>query len=162
MSENASIEKLQKNHYDTIMKEYELHYDDSCSQQYRNRFIYDPMFKGIELNNKKILEAMCGSGQATVYLMSHGAVVTGLDISDKGIQSYLSRYPHLEAMCASVYQIPVPDNTYDGIVIIGGLHHLQPNPEKSIDEMYRILKPGGFFCFYEPHLGSWPDLIRNF
>jgi SAM-dependent methyltransferase len=28
-------------------------------------------------------------------------------------------------------------------------------------EIHRVLKPGGYFCFMEPHSGSFPDVIRR-
>jgi SAM-dependent methyltransferase len=46
-------------------------------------------------------------------------------------------------------------------VIVGGLHHLHPNANAAIDEIHRILRPGGYLCFAEPHKGTFPDLIRR-
>lgn len=43
----------------------------------------------------------------------------------------------------------------------GALHHFHPNVDKAIDEVHRLLKPGGFFCFAEPHTGSVFDLLRR-
>jgi 2-polyprenyl-3-methyl-5-hydroxy-6-metoxy-1,4-benzoquinol methylase len=86
-------EELQKVHYDRIGTEYESHYGDQCSRQYRERFINQPMFEGIELSGMNVLEAMCGSGQTTEYLLSKGAVVTGLDISPAEIDSFRGRWP---------------------------------------------------------------------
>ena len=31
-----------------------------------------------------------------------------------------------------------------------------------VKEIHRVLKPGGYFCFMEPHSGSFPDVIRKF
>ncbi len=30
-----------------------------------------------------------------------------------------------------------------------------------MDEIFRLLRPGGWFCFGEPHTGSIPDLFRR-
>jgi len=43
----------------------------------------------------------------------------------------------------------------------GALHHFHPEVQKAIDEVYRILKPNGMFCFCEPHAGSLPDAFRK-
>jgi SAM-dependent methyltransferase len=46
--------------------------------------------------------------------------------------------------------------------VVGGLHHIHPNVSMAVEEIHRVLKPGGHFCFMEPHSGSFPDLVRRF
>ena len=70
-----NVEHLQELHYNAIGSVYEFHYGDSSSQRYREKFIYTPMFEGIELSGLNVLEAMCGSGQTTEHLLSKGAKV---------------------------------------------------------------------------------------
>jgi SAM-dependent methyltransferase len=48
------------------------------------------------------------------------------------------------------------------VTIVGGLHHLHPNINDAIREIHRILKPGGLFCFAEPHSHTIPDAVRSF
>src|SRR5829696_6075745 len=79
-------ERMQKEHFDRVAELYEAHYSDPCSLQYRRRFIYQPMFEGLNLAGKKVLDAMCGSGQTSEYLLSRGALMTGLDISPEIIE----------------------------------------------------------------------------
>ena len=43
-------EQLQRDHYDEIADEYEAHYSDACSLDYRRQFIYRPMFEGLNLS----------------------------------------------------------------------------------------------------------------
>lgn len=152
---------LQKKHYERIHAQYKAHYDDKYSKKYRSRFIYAPLFKDIELSDKTVLEAMCGSGQTTEYLLSKGAHVTGLDISSEMIKSFETRWPQCHTICCSFFDNVIKDSSFDCVVIVGGLHHLQPRVDEAIDEVYRILKPGGYFCFVEPHKGSLPDIIRR-
>lgn len=147
--------------FDDIIRDYEAHYDDPLSQQYRNRFLYDPLFEGVRLDGARALEAMCGSGQTTGYLLSKGARVTGLDISRKAIDRFRERWPTCQAVCASCLESRLPADAFDCVVIIGGLHHAQPHVQESVDEVCRLLKPGGVFCFGEPHAGSLPDLFRK-
>ena len=154
-------EALQKKHYERIHAQYEAHYDDKYSKKYRSRFIYIPLFNNIKLSGKSVLEAMCGSGQTTEYLLSKGSHITGLDISSEMIKSFESRWPQCQAICRSFFDNGLRDSSFDCVVIIGGLHHLQPRVNDAIDEVYRILMPGGYFCFVEPHKGSLPDTIRR-
>jgi len=99
---SPGIEELQELHYDRISPQYELHYGDPCSQEYRDRFINQPMFAGIDLHGLDVLEAMCGNGQTTEFLLSRGARVTGLDISTAEIDSFQQRWPGSHATCGSM------------------------------------------------------------
>lgn len=154
-------EKIQKEHYNQLAVQYEQHYDDSWSRKYRNFFIYKYLFNGVSLDQMVVMEAMCGSGQATVFLKQHGAKVIGLDISESLIESFRRKNPADKAVCASIFATGFPDAFFDGVVVIGGLHHLHPQVDEAIQEIHRILKPEGFFCFCEPSKGSVFDLFRQ-
>ena len=158
----ANSEQIQKAHYDRIARSYEAHYDDPCSQEYRKRFFHAPMFEGLKLAGLNVVEAMCGSGAATQYLLSHGARVTGLDISAEAISSFLARWPACRAVCASVLDSKLESNSFDAIVVVGGLHHLHPQVSAAVGEIHRILKVGGQLCFVEPHQGAALDWIRRY
>jgi SAM-dependent methyltransferase len=157
----SASEKAQQDHYNLIAPEYEEHYGDPASLEYRRRFIYDPMFDGLPLSGMKVLDAMCGSGQTTNYLVSRGAHVTGLDLSDEVIERFRSRWIACNAVKRSILESGFSDNSFDCISIVGGLHHMHPHLNEAINEVHRILKPGGHFCFMEPHTGSFPNVIRR-
>lgn len=157
-----SSEQLQKEHYDRIAALYEAHYWDTSSVKYRLKFIYDPLFEGLDLAGKRVLDAMCGGGSRTVsYLLSKGARVTGLDISGEEIKSFQKFWPDCEAVCASILDSGFEDETFDCVAVIGGLHHMHPRLNETVEEIHRILKVGGLFCFMEPYTGSAPDQIRK-
>jgi SAM-dependent methyltransferase len=154
-------EAAQRAHYDRIVAAYDVHYDDEWSRRYRDEFINRPLLDGLDLRGRAVLEAMCGSGMTTPALLSRGAQVTGLDISQACIDSFRTRWPDCRNACASIAQSGLPSEAFDAVVVVGGLHHLQPNVAPAIDEIYRVLKPGGSFSFFEPHTGSLPDLFRQ-
>lgn len=154
-------ETAQRTHYNRIAAEYEEHYDDAWSRRYRDQFIDAVLFAGLELRDRQVLEAMCGSGLTTMALLDRGAKVTGLDISEACIASFRRRWPACRTVCASITQAGLPSQSFDAVVVVGGLHHLQPDVDPAIDEIHRLLKPGGSFAFFEPHAGSLPDLFRQ-
>jgi SAM-dependent methyltransferase len=161
MTERSRQEQLQRQHYDRLAAQYELHYSDEYSMQYRFRFFYAPMTQSIELKGRRVLDALCGSGQTTHYLLMKGAKVTGLDVSGEVISEFRRRWPEASAVHASILDSKLDDASFDCVMIVGGLHHLHPHVDETIDEVHRILKPGGYFCFMEPHVGSLPDLVRR-
>lgn len=158
VTSNADVQKA---HYDEIMARYEAHYDDPTSQAYRRRFLYEPMCEGLDLDGANTLEAMCGSGQMTDFLLGRGAKVTGLDLSSEGIVRFEAAHPECSSIEASVLDTGIPDETYDAVFIIGGLHHVADQVDEAVLEMHRVLKPGGALCFGEPHAGSIMDTVRR-
>ncbi len=50
-----------------------------------------------------------------------------------------------------IHNLPFADNSVDAIVCIAVLEHVE-NPIKAIQEMYRVLKPGGYCYLYVPFL----------
>ncbi len=52
---------------------------------------------------------------------------------------------------ADIQKIPLPDESYDGIICKAVLQHV-PFPYNAIKEMYRILKPGGLLLAYVPFI----------
>lgn len=154
-------EKMQASHYEQIASEYDTHYSDPWSSEYRRRFIYASMFEGVNLNGSNVLDAMCGTGQTTEFLSSGGAQVTGLDISNTEIEKFRSRWPKATAVCRSLLDCGLEDESFDCVAVVGGLHHVHPHVSSAVREIHRVLKPGGVFCFMEPHSHSLPDLVRK-
>lgn len=160
-SQLEESERQQQEHYDEIAADYEAHYSDEWSIEYRRRFIYEPMFEGLNLSGMKVLDAMCGSGQTTSYLLGRGAAVTGLDISKEVVETFRTRWSEAEVVQRSLLDSGLPENSFDYIVVVGGLHHIHPYVKQAMLEIHRVLKPGGYLCFFEPHSGSFPDIIRR-
>jgi len=119
------------------------------------------MFTGLELEGMNVLDAMCGSGQTTRFLLTRGANVTGLDISNEVVETFQSRWTGANVVKRSLLDSGLPDNSFDCVAVVGGLHHIHPNMKAAVREIHRVLKPGGHFCFMEPHSGSLPDLVRK-
>jgi ubiquinone/menaquinone biosynthesis C-methylase UbiE len=119
------------------------------------------MFAGLDLSGMKVLDAMCGSGQTTSYLLSSGASVTGLDISNEVIDTFQTRWSSASVVKRSLLDSGLPDDAFDCVAVVGGLHHIHPNLKAAVCEIHRVLKPGGHFCFMEPHSDSLADVVRR-
>lgn len=156
-----NIESVQRQHYNSIADQYAAHYGDPYSQLYRQKFIYDRLFWNSLLSGQRVLEAMCGSGEATGYLLEKGAKVIGLDISTAETANFNQRWPQSAAACASILNSGFVSESFDSIVVIGGLHHLHPRVSQAIEELYRLLKVGGRLYLCEPHAASLADRVRR-
>ena len=111
---------------------------------------------GITLAGKKILELGAGLGSFTVELTRRGAKVTAVEPGKAwrniaGIQ--LAESGSGQILGAVGEALPFASDTFDLIVSLQVLEHVQ-NPPKVISELYRVLKPGGqVFLAYENYLG---------
>lgn len=156
-----NTEIIQKQHYERIAAEYDVHYNDLYSQKYMQRFVFEPMFAGIDVENKSVLEAMCGGGQTTKFLLDNRAKVTGLDISPQQTANFKRRHQRAGVLCGSILNSGIASESFDIVTVVGGIHHMPPYTNESVLEIHRILKPGGYFCFMEPHSESVAESFRR-
>ena len=120
---------------------------------------YIPQYARFErARGKKLLEIGVGAGTDFTNWVRHGAIATGVDLTERGISLTKERLA-LEGLTADVRQadaenLPFADHTFD-IVYSNGVLHVPPNPARAISEAHRVLKPGGTFVglIYNPN--SW-------
>ena len=151
----------QRELFDSIGEKYLRHYDDKESRLYRKNFIYTPLVKNIEMGGKRVLDAMCGSGQLSEFLIRENCDLHGLDLSEKQVGLYKKRFPSVPARVSSILDSGFPDDYFDIVLVFGGLHHVHPHVKSAVREINRILKPGGYFLWGEPHAGSLVDKVRQ-
>lgn len=104
----------------------------------------DEMFK-----DKAVLDIGCGAGGKTVYYASLGVKrITGLEILEKYREEAenLAKENNLADKFAFVRgdaaDMPFDDETFDTIIMNDAMEHVA-EPEKVIEECYRVLKKGG-------------------
>jgi ubiquinone/menaquinone biosynthesis C-methylase UbiE len=151
-TDTRSAARRQQHHYETIHDDYERHYYDAASMKFRNRFVYDVLFHGMDLNNKTVADLAAGSGHNSVAVLQRfpTAKVIGLDISSKACEAYQ------KLTSASAYQLDLMSGTDPGIradvaIVIGGLHHCATNLPNTFLTIANILKPGGSLLMFEPN-----------
>ena len=85
-----------------------------------------------------------------------------MDYSPALLQRYTGPAVCTVADCRS---LPFPDSSRDILVVQGGLHHLPVIPadlERTLDEVVRVLRPGGRFMVVEPWLTPFLRLVHVF
>lgn len=101
--------------------------------------------KFIQLNGKaKILNVGSGPGRDGLILRNGGLDVTCLDASEAMIK--LSTERGLNSVLGDFNSLPFQNGEFDGVwAYTSLLHALKSEIEKSLDEINRVLKSGGFF-----------------
>jgi len=106
---------------------------------------------------KKILEVGCGVGSDLLRFAMAGAQVVGIDLSPKSVflaRSRLHTYNcRGDVFAADAEDLPFEDDEFELTYSWGVLHHT-PNPERAIQEIYRVTKPGGEICIMLYHRHS--------
>ena len=80
MIEHVSVEE-QRQRYNEEAADYQDHHGSELNQRYRNESYRAELFD-IELEGKRVLDAMCGPGVDTGYFLLRDSEVDGLDISE--------------------------------------------------------------------------------
>ncbi|MEA5553755.1 methyltransferase domain-containing protein [Anabaena cylindrica UHCC 0172] len=120
--------------------------------------------QGLTINSDtQILDLCCGSGQTTEFLVKLSQNVTGLDASPLSLQRARRNVPNATYIEAFAENMPFADNLFDLIHTSAALHEMQPEQlRKIIQEVYRVLKPGGVFTLVDFHTPTnpifWPGL----
>ena len=129
-----------------------LHKQSRFRPKYPNELVVQYVFRNFNRDGKnKILDLGCGAGRHVFFMGCENIVPYGLDISqpgvdytrqllsDSGMKDYCKNI-----VCADFQSIPFECNFFDGIISFGSLYYSDLSGiKKAIDEMHRILKPGG-------------------
>lgn len=107
---------------------------------------------------RKLLEMGCGLGHLLGLLQDDFHCV-GIDLIDYSIEQTLLNAPKAEAFQMSADDLSAFESeSFSAVVALHLVEHL-PNPQNTIQQVNRILKPGGLWLFATPH----PDYsLRRF
>lgn len=96
------------------------------------------------LEGKKVLEAGSGAGRFTEVLLKYGATVDSCDFSNavEANADNNGASDNLLLVQADIRALPFPEQAYDVVMCLGVLQHT-PDPEESIECLWRMVKPGG-------------------
>ncbi|HEX9978933.1 MAG TPA: class I SAM-dependent methyltransferase [Flavobacterium sp.] len=112
------------------------------------------------VSGKSILHLQCHFGQDTISLARLGASVTGVDLSDKAVETASSLAKQLDAdaqfICCDIYSLAEHlDKQFDVVFTSYGTIGWLPDLQKWANIIHRFLKPGGRFVFAEFHPVVW-------
>jgi len=126
---------------------------------YLSRLVDFDSYKG-----KNLLEIGCGAGIDLVRFARGGAKVTGIDLSKTAIDLACKNFEQsaqnadLRVMNGECMQFA--DNTFD-VVYAHGVLQYTADSAKMIDEIHRVLRPGGEAIMMVYNKNSWLNLMSN-
>ncbi len=113
-----------------------------------------------DINGKTILHLQCHFGQDTISLGRLGAEVTGVDLSNKAIESakQIAKDTNSTAkfICCDIYDLPNHlEEKFDIVFTSYGTIGWLPDLDKWAKIVSKFLKPNGQFVFVEFHPVVW-------
>jgi SAM-dependent methyltransferase len=111
------------------------------------------------LDGRRALEVGARSGGLSLYLALKGCEVVCSDCQEPTDEARRKMARHGVAdrvtfRTIDVHAIPYGDETFDLVAFRSLLGHVSVHRESAVDEMYRVLKPGGLLLFAENLAGS--------
>jgi ubiquinone/menaquinone biosynthesis C-methylase UbiE len=107
---------------------------------------------------QRVLEIGCGTGCDLLQFAKHGADAVGVDVTPEHLRLARERVGGLAKVEeADATRLPFPDGTFDYVYSHGVLHHIE-TPRRVVEEIFRVLKPGGRFNVHVYSLWSYPTL----
>lgn len=98
----------------------------------------------------RVVDLGCGSGVFTNALHRRGYRCVGVDLSPKLLDIAREKFPDIEFVEGDIENLPFEDNSFDGVLLSGVLHHL-PELSRCAAEVKRCLKPGGKYVAFDPN-----------
>jgi len=119
---------------------------DRCSIQ-----LYQRVVGNVDLTGRTVLEVGSGRGGGTSFVARYlqPKSVLGIDYSDNAVTLSQARHkgiPNLDFRQGDAEALPCADATFDAVINVES-SHCYGSMEQFLSEVYRVLKPGGYFLW---------------
>jgi SAM-dependent methyltransferase len=116
------------------------------------------------LAGRAVLDLGCGTGVDLVRFARGKARVVGVDLSEAAVrlaqQNVGHQHLHAALVVADGERLPFPDNHFD-YVFAHGVVQYTANGRRLVDEVRRVLKPGGEAVFQGYNRISWLNALSK-
>lgn len=121
-------------------------FDQVEEHRYRVEWFIPRLVEFARWRSQRVLEIGCGLGTDTLQFLRAGAEVTALDLSPRSVwlaHERARQNGHRGLFLnADAETLPFADASFDLVYSWGVLHHT-PDTQRAVDEVRRVLRPGG-------------------
>lgn len=105
-------------------------------------------FFGTDLRSFSILDVGCSTGIMANYFSGYFGMVVGIDVDEPAIQYARENFTknNMEFNLVDAMDIRYPKNSFD-VVICAHVYEHVPDANRLMQEIHRVLKPGGV-CYF--------------
>ncbi len=106
------------------------------------------------LEKGRLLEIGCGNGDFLALAEAAGWQVTGIEYAPAAGEKARRRLKHGEVHCGGLQETGLPDEQFDLCVLSDVIGNVR-EPLNFLQEIHRVLKPGGTLFIATPSIDSW-------
>jgi ubiquinone/menaquinone biosynthesis C-methylase UbiE len=158
---NRSEQKqLVENHFRKEAVSWSARYaDDMGFKNYNFIVRREHVLQLFDKRHGRYLDAGCGTGDFLPALLERGGDVFAIDVAAEMISQAKARLrcfdgtDRIHLSVADVTNLDFPESYFDAIISVGLVEYLS-NDEAVLEELYRVLKPGGILIITVPNLAS--------
>lgn len=100
----------------------------------------------------RVLDIGCGSGSTMEELRRLGCKVYGIEPNPKAAKACIEK--GLDVTCGVLNEVNFTENFFDTVIMMNVVEHF-PSPKRTLEKIYRILRPGGHVYIYCPNANSY-------
>jgi SAM-dependent methyltransferase len=117
-------------------------------------YLFDQLLRGRFDGRRRVLDAGCGSGRNLPFLIARGFDVYAIDEDPAAVgatrklaASLNPKLPLDNIRQGTLHVLPWPDGRMDAVICSAVLHFARDRThfERMLDEIWRVLAPGGLF-----------------
>lgn len=145
-SEELGASEFSKDFYEKVDERF---FSDVRTFMPWNKVPFDPLIDFASLSNKDVLEIGVGNGSHAQLISAFAGSYTGIDLTEYAVKSTTKRLQLLDQVRSQVSvtrmdaeQMDFADSSFDFVWSWGVIHH-SANTRKILEEIHRVLKPGG-------------------
>jgi ubiquinone/menaquinone biosynthesis C-methylase UbiE len=126
---------------------------------------FDQEIPYTELPNLDVLEIGVGQGSHASLIAPRAKSFTGIDLTDFAVESTGNRLellalPHAKVIQMDAEEMTFPDESFDYIWSWGVIHH-SADTRRVLEQMHRVLRPGGRANVMVYHRSFWRYYVCN-
>jgi fatty-acid O-methyltransferase len=130
--------------------------------------LYHSVASQVDLTGKRVLEVSCGHGGGASYVMRTlgPTSYTGLDLNPVGVEFCRRKHqiPDLDFVEGNAENLPFADRSFDAVINVEA-SHCYPRFPKFLEEVARVLRPGGHFLYADVRrrneIARWEQELRD-
>jgi len=108
----------------------------------------------------RVLDVACGGGYLLMEAERAGLQAFGIDIADAALERAKRFAPKSDLRRGDAEALPYPDGSFEIVTCLGSLEHFL-SPPKALEEMRRVLVPGGRAVVVVPNQWFAYDVVRG-
>ncbi len=141
-------------------------FDEVERSRYTDYAPWMPELMGFnQFSGASLLEIGCGMGTDLLQFARGGALCTGVDLTPRSVEITRHRFALYgqrgSLMISDGEKLPFKSNSFDVVYSNGVLHHT-PDTEGAINEVHRVLRPGGIakvMLYHRNSLNYWVEIV---